>query len=74
MLLNKFYNGRLFTPRADITLTLQFPVQAYNRFCQALTEASNANLSPEIITTSDPSLRASLHSKRVRRNRASNGR
>ena len=38
---------------ADVTLTLQFPVDAYEDFCQALTEASSASLAPEIIETTD---------------------
>ena len=38
---------------ADVTLTLQFPVEAYERFCEALAEASHASLAPEIIATRD---------------------
>ena len=38
---------------ADVTLTMQFPVEAYEDFCQALTEGSNASLAPEIIETTD---------------------
>ncbi len=38
---------------ADVTLTMQFPVDSYQAFCQALTEASNASLAPEIIETRD---------------------
>jgi uncharacterized YigZ family protein len=38
---------------ADVTLTLQFPVEVFEGFFQALTEASHATLVPEIIETTE---------------------
>lgn len=38
---------------ADITLTLQFAVDAYEKFSRALAEASHGSLLPEVIETRD---------------------
>lgn len=38
---------------ADVTLTMQFPVEAFEGFRQALAEASHGSLAPEIISTND---------------------